>query len=211
MNLQNETAQKVLECACELFAEKGYSGASISDICGKAEANRSAVNYYFRSKQDLYKQVFNHAWDCFSSTYTFGQDEGIPSEEKLYTFISALIHGIFDPGTGGWFMQLLFHEAVAPSESIEHVVLDIILHIRTRLDQIIIELTGETDTEKVYAMNMSVMSQCLFFNMTRNIRKYKMVNRIPPFDRPEFNSINKMKDVIDHIYQFSLNGLLANK
>ena len=210
MNIQNETAQKILECACEKFAEKGYHKANICDICGCANANRAAVNYYFRSKQSLYKEVFNHAWDCFCQTYPLDPKDAKP-EEKLYIFISSLIQGIFDPGPGGWFMSLMFHEAVSPSESVIDIVMCHINQFRQKLDDIIVEITGETDSDKLQFMNMSVMGQCLFFNMTRNIRKLKMERKIPPFDRPEFHSSDKIKQIIDHSYNFCLNGLLINR
>ena len=211
MNLHNETAQKVLECASEIFAEKGYSDTSISDICGRAEANRAAVNYYFRSKQALYEEVFKHAWDCFCISYPLDMETSSSSEQKLKNFISSLIYGIFDPDQGGWFMKLMFHEAVSPSEKMMNVVLEVIVELRGKLDKIIAEITSETDQEKIHFMNMSVMSQCLFFNMTRNIRKFKIENKIPPFDRPEFQTVEKMKELIDHSYQFCLSGLLDGR
>ncbi len=209
MNLPNETAQNVLECACKAFAEKGYSDTSISDICGMADANRAAVNYYFRSKQGLYEVVFNHAWECFCQKYPINLEDCGSAEDKLYKFINSVIYGIFDPEQAGWFMQLMFHEAVNPSVAIHHILVSHIKTVRNKLDSIIVELTGEDNMEIIYLLNMSIMGNCLFFNMTRNIRKFKLENNIPPFNRPEFRTVNKLSDLVDHTYKFCLNALLS--
>lgn len=51
------TASALLDAARELFAERGYDGASIRAITDRAGANLGAVTYHFRTKEALYHAV----------------------------------------------------------------------------------------------------------------------------------------------------------
>jgi TetR/AcrR family transcriptional regulator, regulator of cefoperazone and chloramphenicol sensitivity len=53
------TRERILDTAERLFAGRGFAGTSVRDITDAAEANLGAVNYYFRSKQNLYAEVFS--------------------------------------------------------------------------------------------------------------------------------------------------------
>ena len=53
MKRNPETRERLLEAAQRLFLERGFQGTSTRDITEAAGANLAAVNYYFRSKQDL--------------------------------------------------------------------------------------------------------------------------------------------------------------
>jgi AcrR family transcriptional regulator len=44
-----------------MFAESGYRGASVRDICDQARANPGAVSYHFGGKRQLYRAVLRRA------------------------------------------------------------------------------------------------------------------------------------------------------
>ena len=58
-----ETKQKLLDAACEVFAEKGFREAKITEICRRAGANVAAVNYYFGDKDSLYVAAWRQAME----------------------------------------------------------------------------------------------------------------------------------------------------
>lgn len=53
-----EMEKKILEAAQELFLEKGYMATSTVDIAQKVGCNQALVHYYFRTKQNLFKQIY---------------------------------------------------------------------------------------------------------------------------------------------------------
>jgi AcrR family transcriptional regulator len=55
--MATETAEQVIQAATRLFAERGYDGVSVRDICTAAEVSANAVHYHFKSKQGLYEQI----------------------------------------------------------------------------------------------------------------------------------------------------------
>jgi hypothetical protein len=56
-----ETKEKILQAAEELFAEFGYSGASVREIASRSGTNIAAVNYHFKTKDNLYWQVMDRS------------------------------------------------------------------------------------------------------------------------------------------------------
>jgi len=54
MNLSNETEQKILDSAVQIFLEKGKDGAKMQEIAEKAGINKALLHYYYRSKDKLY-------------------------------------------------------------------------------------------------------------------------------------------------------------
>src|SRR5262245_24058728 len=54
------TRDRLLEAAGEVFAHKGFVGASVGEITDRAGANRAAVNYHYRTKEDLYVAAVRH-------------------------------------------------------------------------------------------------------------------------------------------------------
>ena len=57
-DLPARTRERILDTAERLFAARGFAATSVREITDDAEANLGAVNYYFRSKENLYAEVF---------------------------------------------------------------------------------------------------------------------------------------------------------
>ena len=56
---RTDTIARVLDGAAEAFAERGFHGASIDDICGRAGLTRGAFHSSFRSKEDLFLALYD--------------------------------------------------------------------------------------------------------------------------------------------------------
>jgi len=65
MALQTETEEKIISSAEKLFYQKGKAGTSMQDIADDAGINRTLLNYYFRSKDQLFEAVFRKAMGSF--------------------------------------------------------------------------------------------------------------------------------------------------
>jgi len=65
MVLQTETEEKIIASAEKLFYQKGKAGTSMQDIADDAGINRTLLNYYFRSKDQLFEAVFRKAMGSF--------------------------------------------------------------------------------------------------------------------------------------------------
>jgi AcrR family transcriptional regulator len=65
MNLT--TRERLLQAGTRLFADSGYRGASVRDICNLAGANPGAVSYHFGGKRQLYRAVLRRAADSLAN------------------------------------------------------------------------------------------------------------------------------------------------
>jgi len=52
------TEQQILKAASELFLEKGFAATSTTDIAHRAGCNQALVHYYYRTKENLFRQIF---------------------------------------------------------------------------------------------------------------------------------------------------------
>ena len=55
-----DTARRILLAAIEVFADEGYEGASTRSLASRAGVNAPAIQYYFGSKEGLYRAVIAH-------------------------------------------------------------------------------------------------------------------------------------------------------
>lgn len=67
-----QTEDRILDSAYKTFLLFGYHGTSLQHIALSAGVNKSAVHYYFRSKDRLYSKVVKKVLDLyFDSTWEF--------------------------------------------------------------------------------------------------------------------------------------------
>ncbi|MGN0186409.1 MAG: TetR/AcrR family transcriptional regulator [Paludibacteraceae bacterium] len=58
--MKNNTSleEQILAAAEELFIQKGFTETSTTDIAKKVGCNQALVHYYFRTKDNLFEQIF---------------------------------------------------------------------------------------------------------------------------------------------------------
>jgi len=83
----HETHDRLLDAAGAVFAEKGYHHATVAEICERAGANIAAVNYYFRSKDNLYVEAWREAFQ--RSVRAHPPDGGVAADGGAETAATA--------------------------------------------------------------------------------------------------------------------------
>lgn len=59
----SSTKARILDAAEQVFAAKGFAGASTREIAAKARVNISSLHYHWNSKETLYFAVFQDIYD----------------------------------------------------------------------------------------------------------------------------------------------------
>ena len=84
---QSSTEEKIKEAARKLFVEKGFGSATTRDIAECAETNIALVNYYFRSKENLFQEVFQESFAHTFFPVARILNDDFPLEVKIYKFV----------------------------------------------------------------------------------------------------------------------------
>lgn len=66
----DKTKAAILEVATKLFAESGFHGTGLNDICLKARANKRMIYHYFGNKEALYLAVHRSGWEQLGSWFS---------------------------------------------------------------------------------------------------------------------------------------------
>jgi AcrR family transcriptional regulator len=90
------TKDRILESALAVFAERGYDRATLSEITRRANANIAAVNYYFRSKRDLFRDVVDRFFRPLNEA-RIAEVEALARFHKGGVHLRPLIEAIVSP------------------------------------------------------------------------------------------------------------------
>ncbi|MFZ0449280.1 MAG: CerR family C-terminal domain-containing protein [Desulfatiglandaceae bacterium] len=202
-----ETRGHLLEAACAVFGTKGFRAATIAEICRKANANTAAANYHFGSKEELYVESWQFAFEQSSKAYP--PDGGVapdaPVEDRLRGRILAIIKRIIDPQSHD--LDIVHKEMANPTGLLTPAVQKAKEPFSQGFAAIVRELLGpEAPEQQVRLCLMSIHAQCLGPLMRE--RHYKMGSSgglPPPLDSiPE-----DVETLSRHITCFSLAGIQA--
>ena len=81
------TEEKIKDAAKKMFLEKGFGSTTTRDIAECADTNIALVNYYFRSKERLFQEVFKESFgETFLPVARILNDD-LPLEAKIYKFV----------------------------------------------------------------------------------------------------------------------------
>lgn len=81
------TEQLIKDTARRIFFAEGRINATTQDIADAAGVARTVINYYFRSKDVLFKQVFEEAMAETSARMDEVLSQDVPFREKVIAFV----------------------------------------------------------------------------------------------------------------------------
>src|SRR5712691_6419534 len=119
-----ETRQRLLNAAAQLFADRGFKKVTVREICRAARANVASVNYNFRDKGGLYREVLQAAIDTMRATTDAARKagEGLPADERLRRYIHVSLCRAAAEGSPSWIRRLITREIADPTPAFDAVV-----------------------------------------------------------------------------------------
>lgn len=118
-----KTRARIIDAAGHLFAEQGFKGVTVRDIAKQADTHLSALNYHFKSKEALYRDVLLEA--CRSSAISLEDQKQLLRLEPntaLYILISEALKTYRQQNETNWQMALITRESRTPSHVFTEVV-----------------------------------------------------------------------------------------
>lgn len=193
-----DARERVLAAAQEIFAERGFDGATVRDICSAAGANIAAVNYYFGDKEKLYVETVKRAHVCAGKMDASAIPVDAPPVEKLRAFIRGMVTAMHVPASPSA-MKLMMREMADPGKAAHVVVTEFIQPMAFALRAILRELLPELDESRLLMTGFSVIGQCLFYRQNRPVAELI-------FGKEAVGALSA-DAVADHVVRFTLAAL----
>ena len=226
---QENTKEKLFCAAINVFAEKGFDGATVRDICFRVGANVAAVNYYFGGKESLYRSILEMMFKKgqeFRREQESRQREGRTPEERLHYYILQVCRWTFgvseqDATSCGELLSdqdtVRFNELLvnlrkiflremtrATTPELDEKVYQLLRDDTDEIRSIIRDIIGHDAPEDVVRdCDCSIIGQILYYDTHGSVHL-----RLNP-DRP--NMQEYLGQLADHITRFSLAGLKATR
>jgi len=82
-----DSETKILMAAEKVFAEKGLKGARVKEIADLSGVNAALINYYFGSKENLYRRVIENFFVRVERLAISVMEQEVDARAKLYRLI----------------------------------------------------------------------------------------------------------------------------
>ncbi len=160
----DDTRQRLLTAATEVFAEKGYEASTIREICGRANANVALVNYHFGDKMELYSEVLMAA---------FKPPEGTPQpslpadpEEGIRKIVRAMLDKALDQSDqANLRYRLMLHEYAHPSSATPKVVELTLRPVYDLLRKLVGQIANiDPDSDQARMCTHSILGQVIHYS-----------------------------------------------
>jgi AcrR family transcriptional regulator len=112
------TRQSIIRAATDLFAEKGFDGASVREIVARARVNQAAINYHFKGKDGLYGEVLRSAFEAFTKHAASDPEKlkALPREEALRQFVYQQLRPLLFRDDMSRYIRIFAWESVRPTK-----------------------------------------------------------------------------------------------
>ena len=192
------TRDKLLEAAGRAFAERGYAGATIRDICKEAGANVAAVNYYFKDKLALYTEVLHQVAQAKNvDGVRAALEQQVSPEDALRDAVRARLRGLYGAKRPDWHFRIAAREFAQPTPAMSQVIDTVMRPIYNRLCGVIGKMIGRPpEHEQTRLCAHSVIGQMMHY-----ILGGKVIHCLWPAMEMTPEQVER---VADHIADFSL-------
>ena len=192
------TRKRLLDAAREVFSEHSFQGATVREICRRAEANVAAVNYHFGSKDALLAEALNFA--PLAALQKASVNAADYPEERLRLFLREFMLMLLDDKNPSSQCRIMARELADPTPALDKIVREAIAPLHKFLAELVREIVGNNlgDAELRRCVH-SIVGQCLFYR-----HSHPVLQRLYPklrYGRKEIEAIG------EHIAEFSLAGI----
>lgn len=162
--------EKILDRALYLFGKNGSLNVPIRTIAKEAEVNVSAINYYFRSKDEMIKNVQKFYIQNTILAYSKLDNEELSDEEKLILCANEIMeYALRYPG-----VLVMQREAAKADEDeeISREIIDITESLNKKLDRVLKKVITTSESRFTYA-KMVFLSSIIYPTSDFNTEDFK--------------------------------------
>ena len=202
--INKDTRAALLDSATRLFLANGFESVSIRQITMASGSNVASVNYHFSDKTGLYREVLASLLDNITreKLALLEKLEQQKPSAQLEEILTAYIRSFFDSHTcspdSDRLMQTIYREMGPDAITGDLVATRLIVPINRAFKDLILKASPGLGEKRASFCVSSITGQVLHFIRSRDILR----SMHSPEQHQTF-----IEDVIEHITQFSLQGL----
>lgn len=196
------TKQRILGAAEDLFARRGFAGASLRQVTSAAQVNLAAVNYHFGSKDRLIEEVFRRRLDALNAgrlkalKQALGKPE-LKLEDVLAAFIKPALELSLDKESGAAFVRVLARAYAEHNERLRKFLSDNYGHVLKEFAAEFAKLLPHLDKEELY-WRLDIVAGALTYAMA----DFGVIKRRSGQSEREFR-----ERAAEHLIRFAAAGL----
>ncbi len=196
------TKQRILGAAEDLFARRGFAGASLRQVTSAAQVNLAAVNYHFGSKDGLIEEVFRRRLDELNANRLAALRRVLARprpelEEVLAAFIKPALELSLDREGGAAFVRVLARAYAEHNERLRKFLSDNYGHVLKEFATAFARLLPHLDKEELY-WRLDIVAGALTYAMA----DFGVIKRRSGQSEREFR-----ERAAEHLIRFAAAGL----
>jgi len=159
------TRDRILKTAARLFAERGYDATNIRTLAAKARVNQAAINYHFKTKDGLYREVLRAAIHALTEHQLSHAQEtqAMPRERALAEFVRDQLRPLSTRDDVSRYIHVLNWEAVRPTAGYRQLVSEEAAPFMGFAVDLIRRFLPEADQRTLSMAAIWLMGQCHIF------------------------------------------------
>lgn len=174
---------RVLEVACEMFAEAGFHGTHFREICKRAGTNVAGICYHFQSKEGLYQAVLMEAGRRLSD----GDKDltacctHLPSDQRLLNLTEWLLQRLSE--RRAWIGKLLARELLEPACGAHTYVASGLERVCALLQYVMKDLLRASPSPEAVRLHaLHLIGECVFYALAAENPNHPLtqLSAVPP-------------------------------
>ncbi len=195
-----ETRQKLIEAAGQIFAEVCYDAATVRQITDRAEVNLGAINYHFGDKLQLYREVltevFSQRCRLLEERCTHG-----PPEKRFRSFIEWMMAIGETDKSHGWHRMLVMLEINATPLS---KAPELMVELNRPVLRILASIVGDLAGPALSRSEVEIASHFVIALSSYWLHRTEFLQKLSP--ELTFNE-RQIRQLVDQTYHFALGGI----
>ncbi len=162
-NEEIDSETRILTAAEKVFAEKGLKGARVKEIAELSGVNPALINYYFGSKDNLYRTVIENFFMRVERLAVSIMEQEIDAKAKLYSLIE---FGIDLLGESEYVSRIFVREFVDSGPYSELIIKRHLRRIFATAQQLVPPVKGQdklTESQVMHFIFSAIGAMSMFY------------------------------------------------
>ena len=191
---RKERHDHLLSCALDIFAEKGYHAASVTDIIDRAGVARGTFYLYFESKRTLFSELLDDLFAVINQRVKRIDRNADPAGavDQMRSNVKQVISCLQDNRA---MLRILLAEAVGLDASFDQKLSEFYARLCRLIEQ---SLMLGMDMKLIRPVNTAVVSWCILGSIKEVLYNMCMGRELP-----------KLDVLVEEILRYNVRGLFV--